>query len=224
VAAWTSRGGQTDGEAEEVFLRRFDATGAPLGDELRANQTFDIDQRDPGVAATPAGGFLVAWHDESLEHGPAETYDIWARLYGVAPAPAPPPDPTPTPTPTPTATPTPADPAPGPRPTALPDAAAVIRFPPARRCASRRSFSVRLTKGALQGVGIATVTVTLDGKRLGVLRGRRIGSRVTVRGLPRGRHALKIVVALQDGRKLSGKRRYRTCTKRVRRAGRPRLA
>jgi hypothetical protein len=66
--------------------------------------------------------------------------------------------------------------------------------------------------------------VTLDGKRLGVLRGRRIGSRVTVRGLPRGRHALKIVVALQDGTKLSGKRRYRTCTKRVRRAGRPRLA
>jgi hypothetical protein len=39
---------------------------------------------------------------------------------------------------------------------------------------------------------------------------------VNLRGLPRGRFTVRIVLALADGRTVSGSRRYRTCAARRR--------
>jgi len=51
-----------------------------------------------------------------------------------------------------------------------------------------------------------------------LLRGRRLTAGVDLRGLPKGRFNVDIVVKTSDGRTLKSKRRYRTCVPRHRRA------
>jgi hypothetical protein len=84
---------------------------------------------------------------------------------------------------------------------AVPPAAIRVR---AGACRSRREVSVRLPRGA------RSVTVLVDGRPLTTLRrpGRR--ARVSLRGLPRGRHTVVLVVrrARQNVRIA---RDYRTC-------------
>jgi hypothetical protein len=48
-------------------------------------------------------------------------------------------------------------------------------------------------------------------------RGRRHAAVVDLRGLPKGRFTVRIVVTGTDGRVLRGSRRYRTCTPKPRR-------
>ncbi len=59
VVVWTS--GEQDGEDRGVFGQRFDADGAPLGDEFQVNVTATYSQKDPTVATDSAGDFVVAW-------------------------------------------------------------------------------------------------------------------------------------------------------------------
>lgn len=49
------------GTGWDVYARRFDASGTPLGPELRVNTTTDGGQRAPAVAIGPYGAFAVAW-------------------------------------------------------------------------------------------------------------------------------------------------------------------
>jgi hypothetical protein len=93
--------------------------------------------------------------------------------------------------------------------------ASAIRFPSTRRCVSRRAFRIRLRK--LKGVVYKSAVVTLNGKALPTVRGRRLTSGIVLKGLPKGRWTVKIVATTTDGRTISGKRKYRTCTKKRKR-------
>jgi hypothetical protein len=48
-----------------------------------------------------------------------------------------------------------------------------------------------------------------------VVRGKRLTSPVDLRGLPKGRFKVTITVTTESGRRLSGTRRYRTCTPKI---------
>lgn len=78
----------------------------------------------------------------------------------------------------------------------------------ARSCVSKRSFRIRLRT---RGQKVNKATVIVNGKRVKVLRGKRLTSHVNLRGLPKGRFAVRIVLRLANGKVVSGTRRYRTC-------------
>lgn len=96
-----------------------------------------------------------------------------------------------------------------PAPPAL-TATQVLRLPSA--CTSRRRFRIGLRLPA--GVRVRGVAVTVNGKRA---KSSRKGANVDLRGLPKGRIAVKITVTLADGRSVTTTKRYRTCTPRKRR-------
>ena len=84
-----------------------------------------------------------------------------------------------------------------------------------RRCASRRRFGIRLKEPP--GDALASAKITLNRRSLRVVRRNgRLTSTVDLRGLPRGRYALKIVAKTVRGKTIQGTRRYRTCGKRRR--------
>ena len=47
-----------------IFARRYDASGAPQGDEFRASLSTSAVQFSPSVAMDSDGAFVVASHDE----------------------------------------------------------------------------------------------------------------------------------------------------------------
>jgi len=94
-------------------------------------------------------------------------------------------------------------------------------LPSARRCLSRRNFRIRLREPKRPD-RLVEGTVFVNGKRVRVLRGKRLRSTVNLRGLPKGRYVVRIRVKTAKGRILQGTRRYRTCTPK-RRGGIPRL-
>ena len=97
-----------------------------------------------------------------------------------------------------------------------------IGLPGSRTCRSRRSFTIRLRQP--RNGRIKTVRVYVNGKRkrVRVRRGHRLRSRVNLRGLPRGRYTVRVVVTTTSGRRIVARRRYRTCI--PRRRARPRSA
>ena len=86
----------------------------------------------------------------------------------------------------------------------------IFGLPPTRRCVSRRSFSIHVR--APRGVRLTSATVFVDKRRVAVRRGKRLTAPVNLKGLPKGRYSVRIVLVLAGGRKVSGTRRYRTCT------------
>src|SRR5262245_8442613 len=50
-----------DGSRSAIAARRYDATGIALGDEFVVNSYAEGPQRDPAIASTPNGDFVVAW-------------------------------------------------------------------------------------------------------------------------------------------------------------------
>jgi hypothetical protein len=82
-------------------------------------------------------------------------------------------------------------------------------------CASRRKFAIRLKEPP--GDALLSAKITLNGKSLKVIKsGGRLRSSVDLRGLPKGRYALKIVAKTARGKTIQGTRRYRTCGKKKR--------
>ena len=53
----------------DVFARRFDAAGAPLGDEFQINTYTTGDQEGPALAPDPGGGFIVTWRGDGPNGG-----------------------------------------------------------------------------------------------------------------------------------------------------------
>ena len=76
-------------------------------------------------------------------------------------------------------------------------------------CVSRRLFRIRLTKPKRDT--ISSAVVVLNGKTLKRIAGKRLGSVVDLRGLPKGRFTVKITLRLQSGSTVTGARTYRTC-------------
>lgn len=107
-------------------------------------------------------------------------------------------------------------------PAAPPKFVDVVKLPApqgGRRCVSRRNFRIRLSEP--RGDALASATVFVNGKRVKVVRGKRLTARVDLRGLPKGRYTVRIVAKTVLERTIQGKRRYRTCVP-SRRGGRPR--
>ncbi len=89
---------------------------------------------------------------------------------------------------------------------------AVAELPAARTCKSRRAFTIRIVKPKRRGERIASARVYVNGKRVKTFRSRgRVRARVDLRGLPRGRFTVRIVVRTNKGRTYVAKRRYKTC-------------
>ena len=88
-------------------------------------------------------------------------------------------------------------------------ASQVITLPSTKACVSRRSFRIRLR--APSGVTIASAAVFVNGKRVDVVKGKRLSAPVDLKGLPKGRFSVKITVTTATGRKVTDTRRYRTC-------------
>jgi hypothetical protein len=102
----------------------------------------------------------------------------------------------------------------------------LVQAPSNRRCVSRRKFRIRIRERG--GIRIETAQLFLNGKKIKVVK-RRIFQRkrhtatVNLRGLPKGRFTLKIVVLTTEGDFVRGTRKYHTCTKKRRSRGPPRL-
>src|SRR4051812_44304926 len=92
-----------------------------------------------------------------------------------------------------------------------------IGLPSARTCRSRRDFSIRLRRPRHGRIRSAQVYV--DGKRVKVVRGRRVRSRVNLRGLPLGRYTVRVIVTTTRGKRIVSTRRYRTCIPKARSKG-----
>jgi hypothetical protein len=212
---------QGNGPSQEVeaYGQRLTAAGVEVG-------TNDARFSDQGPAGDPdfyadtsatafngaAHSFLVVWRGtRTFDVGANDSEDeIFARGTGNPV--------TPTPTATPSATVVPTVPPPVVVPARPLRARDVIRFPSTRRCVSRRAFRIRLRHPG--GIKLASARVTLNGKRLKVVRGRRLTSGIVLKGLPKGRFTVKITVTTSTGKQFTGKRRYHTCTKK-RRSKRP---
>jgi hypothetical protein len=105
--------------------------------------------------------------------------------------------------------------------------ASVIGMPSARRCTSKRMFPIRIRQVA--GVRYDFAQVYVNGKRTKVyvkkvkrwvrvnrvsaklLNVKRFQAAVDLRGLPKGRYKVRIVVVTSSGKVLTNTRRYRTC-------------
>jgi hypothetical protein len=94
-------------------------------------------------------------------------------------------------------------------PQAKPTFTSVVILPKARKCRSRRSFRIRLREPKADP--LVSAIVNLNGRRVRVVKGKRLTAPVDLRNLPRGRYAVKIVATTATGRVLQGTRRYRTC-------------
>ena len=76
VVVWESR--QQNGSSSRILGRRFDTTGAPLGDEFQINSYTASWQKSPVVASDGSGRFAVAWESHQ-QAGPLS--DVHARSF-----------------------------------------------------------------------------------------------------------------------------------------------
>ena len=76
VVVWEDKA--EDGSDYGIFGQRFDSAGATLGGQFRVNTRTTFAQRNPAIAESAAGEFLVTWHsydqDGSLDGVFAQRY------------------------------------------------------------------------------------------------------------------------------------------------------
>ena len=178
----------------------------PLADNGGPTQTQALLAGSPAIDAGDPGGCPPA-DQRGITRPQGAACDIGAfELAGAAaPVPAPPPPVVP--------------PKAATHPTVK--ASDIIAFPSAKACVSRRAFHIRIRKVA--GVTIVSASVSVNGKRVNVIKGKRLSAGVDLRGLPRGRFTVKIALKTSAGKTLTGSRRYRTCTVKHRGHAKPKL-
>jgi hypothetical protein len=103
-----------------------------------------------------------------------------------------------------------------PLPPATPKLASIVTLPKqgARRCLSKRAFTIRLKEP--KGDALDTASVYVDNRRVETRKRDRITAPINLRGLPKGRYTVKIVAKTVLGRTIQGSRKYRTCAKKRR--------
>jgi len=74
VVVWSSY--FESNRSNDIFGRRFNATGEPLGDEFQINTTQLGNQKEPSVAMDAAGNFVVAWQSKD-----GNDWDIFAQRF-----------------------------------------------------------------------------------------------------------------------------------------------
>jgi hypothetical protein len=60
MVAW-SHYDNRDGDANGIFARAFDSSGAPIGPDFQVNEYTTYEQQNPDVVADGAGNFVVVW-------------------------------------------------------------------------------------------------------------------------------------------------------------------
>jgi hypothetical protein len=78
VVAWTSQPFYYSDEISDVYARRFDAAGQPLGPDFLVNTTTSDEQNSPQVAVDASGSFVIGWVSWN---GEGEFFDIMARRF-----------------------------------------------------------------------------------------------------------------------------------------------
>ncbi len=81
VVAWQS----SHGTGNDVYFRRYDSAGAPIGGEIQANTYVDQGQQAPAVALDDAGNFVVVWESANAQDGSG--LGIFGQRYSPAGAP-----------------------------------------------------------------------------------------------------------------------------------------
>jgi alpha-tubulin suppressor-like RCC1 family protein len=79
VAVWQSD--LQDGDGLGVFARRFDASGKPVGNDVRVNTTTEDDQSQPQVSAFGDGGYAVVWTSQGQD---GAGKGVYAQVYDAA--------------------------------------------------------------------------------------------------------------------------------------------
>jgi len=74
VVVWNSY--FEDANSNDIFGRLFDSGVNPVGDEFRINTTRLGNQKEPSVAADPAGNFVVVWQSKD-----GNDWDIFAQRF-----------------------------------------------------------------------------------------------------------------------------------------------
>ncbi len=73
---------EQDGQARDVFVRRFSTGGDAVGDApLRVNTSFDGDQEYGRVAMAADGSFLVVWNGSGAQPGDADDNGVFAQEF-----------------------------------------------------------------------------------------------------------------------------------------------
>lgn len=90
-----------------------------------------------------------------------------------------------------------------------------IGLPKAKKCRSRRAFviHVRVPKGEKPASGEVYINRKLA--KSVIFNGRR-ASKITLKGLPKGRYLVTVFITTQSGKSFTDHRRYRTCAKKRR--------
>jgi len=65
VAVWSTLG--PGGSGYDIFGQRFASDGSPSGTELQVNTYTQLDQREPSVAMTGDGSFVVVWQSDGQD-------------------------------------------------------------------------------------------------------------------------------------------------------------
>lgn len=205
--------GDTCGAAAASDRRNADAKLGPLADNGGLTPTRSLLVGSAARDIVPTGACVLASDQRGVARPRGSGCD--AGAFEADPPLAPPFTPPAAPAADPPAVVTPPAPVVPPRPLPALKTSQVLSLPSARRCVSRRSFRIRLRTP--RGASITRVVVRVNNKRVRTVRGRRITAPVSLRGLPRGRFTVSIEIATADGRKVTAKRRYRTCAPRKRR-------
>ncbi|WP_159690023.1 PKD domain-containing protein [Cognatazoarcus halotolerans] len=83
VVAWSSGAGQ-DGSGESIMAQMYAADGSAVGSEFVVNTTAQSTQQTPVIAATPDGGFIVAWHNAYYSSENSEYSDVFFQRYDAS--------------------------------------------------------------------------------------------------------------------------------------------
>jgi hypothetical protein len=85
----------------------------------------------------------------------------------------------------------------------------VATLPSPKRCVSRRRFRIKLR--SVRGNPVVKAEIRLNGKTKRRVNGRALSLPIDLRGLPKGRWTVEIITTDAKGKRVVGKRRYRTC-------------
>ena len=83
VATWTSEGPYYF-DLPNVWARRFDAAGQPLGSDFRVNMTKFDERESPQVAVSASGDFVIGW---ASWNGEGNFFDVMIRRFASDGAP-----------------------------------------------------------------------------------------------------------------------------------------
>jgi hypothetical protein len=88
VVAWISEQQRFDNSVD-IYARIFNADGSSSGNEIAVNTSTNV-CANPSVAASPNGGFMIAWSEKDLTSLTTNSWDVYARAFlntGVASGP-----------------------------------------------------------------------------------------------------------------------------------------